>query len=199
MRVGLALISALASRAAVRARLGGGTEVRMEFGGPRGSVAPLAVAGRGADAPGALHGDVVVQLTPPSLLDGVLGRVMPIVAARAHFTVERTSDLQLVADELSAIAQSVAPLQSIGFALTAGERRLTLQLGPLPAGTLARYSAGVAERGGGVTLRTLADELRAVPSGSEEVLAVVLSGRHRPRALRCVASGSGGQLAQPGQ
>jgi serine/threonine-protein kinase RsbW len=135
MRVGIPLISALADRAEFISPPEGGTEVRMAFG----SISPASMcSGDGshpAALPGPLSGDVVGFLCPAELLSAVLGRASAAVATRAHFTVDRHSDLQLVADDVAARVRRATPGAAIGFSLAARDRSVQLAIGPLPAGT----------------------------------------------------------------
>jgi serine/threonine-protein kinase RsbW len=173
MRVGLALISALAARVQVESRGGGGTEVRMSFV----DVGPLRDPGSsqtaaidlGAGAPALLRGDVVVRLAPVGLLDGVLARVADVIAARAHLSVDRHSDLQLVADELAALTAAEPAPQAVGLAIAARRQRLDLELGPLRPGTWERF------RRDRVTLERLTEHVEAVPAGGGELLRVGLT------------------------
>src|SRR5581483_5257946 len=85
--------------------------------------------GRGSE------GDVVVSLSPVALLTGVLGRLARTLAATAHFSLDRFSDVYLVTDTLAAHAATAASGSRIGARLSAQERRLELTVGPFRPGT----------------------------------------------------------------
>lgn len=145
MGVGLAVISALADRAEFISPPDGGTEVRMAFTGRGSAIRPLESSQNGAPATGLpvhLDGDVVVTVWPVALLAGVLGRVARAVAARTQLPIDRFSDIYLVADAIAAFAQSAASATEITFAVTGGERRVELTVGPFPAGDGARLLDG---------------------------------------------------------
>jgi hypothetical protein len=96
MGVGLAVISALAARAEFLSVPGGGTEVRMSFSraGPgRQGLGRAVESEPGEEPPIRLSGDVVLTVTPVSLLTGSLGRLARAVAAGARFSLDRFSDV----------------------------------------------------------------------------------------------------------
>jgi hypothetical protein len=163
MGVGLAVISALANRAEFISEPGGGTTVRMSFAGGSSELDQIA---RGAQTtePPHLSGDVVATVTPVSLLAGVLGRAARATAARAHFTVDRFSELGLVTDALGAQAEQSADGAPIGFSITSAPRRLELAIGPLRSGTRPTQA-----------LELLADELKVEPADGHELIRVVVT------------------------
>jgi anti-sigma regulatory factor (Ser/Thr protein kinase) len=137
MRVGIPLISALADRAEFWSVAGQGTEVRMAFAGAGVGVRPGARVSGTLTERGSLHGDVVAFLSPSSLLSGVLGRVCAVLAARAHFSVDRHSDLERVTDAIAAHVRAATADGAVGFAVVVLERWLELSIGPLPPGSTA--------------------------------------------------------------
>jgi serine/threonine-protein kinase RsbW len=145
MGVGLGVISALADRAEFISPPDGGTEVRMAFTSRGSAIRPLEPSHNGAPATGLpvhLDGDVVVTVWPVALLAGVLGRVARAVAARTQLPVDRFSDIYLVSDAITAFVQSAASVTEITFAVTGGQRRVELTVGPFPAGDGARLLDG---------------------------------------------------------
>jgi anti-sigma regulatory factor (Ser/Thr protein kinase) len=163
MGVGLAVISALATRAEFVSEPDGGTTVRMSF---TGGSAELGWTGQHAPS-GAmfeLSGDVVATVTPVALLAGVLGRAARATAARAHFTVDRFSELGLVTDALGAHAVQSSDGTPVGFSIQSAPRRLELAIGPLRSGTPPAPA-----------LQQLTDDLRVEPAGAHELLRVVVS------------------------
>jgi anti-sigma regulatory factor (Ser/Thr protein kinase) len=174
MGVGLAIISALTDRAEF-AGPAGGTAVRMSFGHPGPATAVL-------DHTPGLAGDIIVTLSPVALLRGILGRVARTDAAAARFSLDRFSDLFLVADAISAFAESSAAGPRISFAAVAATRRLELTIGPFRLGSGEALTNGDRFEGRGFPLSLLADELTIEREGDSEMLRVVLTD-HRVRVL----------------
>lgn len=148
------------------AAVGGGSEVRMSFAAPHlhplatdlpdrlRSLSPRFAPGRQPDAgkpnvrpadggagevPGAgvrPRSTIEVELAPTRLARTVLPRLMYVLAARAHFTVDRLSDLQLLADVLVGRIEGMAngpALLGISLDLLSAHE-LQLCLGPLVLG-----------------------------------------------------------------
>jgi serine/threonine-protein kinase RsbW len=180
MGLGLAVISALADVAQFQSEESG-TAVRMVFG-PRQTPIRLPAhspAGQpgGELASGAMGGDVRGRVAPPALLGGVLGRIARALAAGAHFSLDRFSDLYLIADELAAHADSAASHGELEFAITAIPGRLELMIGRLRDGTVQRLTHEHGPRS--FPLIKLVDEISAVPDAAGELLRVVVADRHR--------------------
>jgi anti-sigma regulatory factor (Ser/Thr protein kinase) len=161
LKVGLALMSALADRAEFSSVPDGGTEVRLSFGNQdRGlRVALPGRLGEGdessawqAELHSGLADDVVLTVSPVALLAPVLGHIGRALAPSAGFSPQRCSDVYLLSEVLGAHAEAAAETDSISVALGARDRRLEFALAPLRSGTSARLErAGPAER-----LKTLA-------------------------------------------
>lgn len=176
MGIGLAVIRALAERAEFQTLPAGGTEVQMSFvrdvtvlplprGQPRGAVDSPMVE---------LSGDVVVTLTPISLLTYMLPRISRIVAAHSHFTVDRVSDLDAVAEAIATQAARRAAGESIRFSIDASSRRLALTVGPLRQQATSRATAGESADGPRASLAALVDELAVETVKGYELLRVVI-------------------------
>ncbi|HWF26017.1 MAG TPA: ATP-binding protein [Solirubrobacteraceae bacterium] len=183
MGVGLAVISALADRAEFISPPDGGTEVRMVFNVRGAAIRSLGVSQDEAPATGAcvqLSGDVVATVWPAGLLAGVLGRVARAVAARTQLSLDRFSDIYLVTDAIAAFAQSGGSDGAITFAVTGGDRRVELTVGPFPAGDGARLLDGglSSELGSPIAVRVGALALEGV--NDFELVRVVIDDR-RPR------------------
>jgi anti-sigma regulatory factor (Ser/Thr protein kinase) len=176
MGVGLAVISALADRAEFESVPEGGTAVRMEFS-DRGSgikqLEPTGAAGVSAD-PLQLSGDVVVRLSSPMLLPGVLGRIARAAAAVANFSLDRFSDLYLITDEISAHAESAAGTSGISFSIAAHAGQLDLTIGPFATGSSARLSGTDQASAHAFPLTRLVDRLSVESDGATELLSVVV-------------------------
>ena len=178
MGVGLAVISALADRSEFVTPPDGGTEVRMSFSGRATKPAlERAELQDGHDWPKNLDGDVVARVSSTQLLKGVLGRVARAMAAQAHFTVDRFSELYPVTDALAAHARAAASSRGIGFAIARGNRRIELTIGKFRNGSSAGLSQ---ETEPASPIKLLADEVSVERDGASEVLRVVVSDPTRP-------------------
>jgi hypothetical protein len=173
MGVGLAVISALSDRSEFVNLPGGGTEVRMSFTGrPTKQALERRASQNGHDWPKHLDGDVVARVSSAELLKGVLGRLARAMAAQAHFSVDRFSEIYPVTDALAAHAQAAASSTGIGFAIVGGSRRIELTIGKFRPGS----SAGLREETETASpLKLLADEVSVEPDGDSELLRVVVA------------------------
>jgi serine/threonine-protein kinase RsbW len=171
--IGLSIIQALAPRVEFRDVPGGGTEVRMEFATP--NARPLEQLEGGAFAPPALTSAELattsgVALAPSALAGKVLPRVVCVLAARAHFTTDRISDAELVADELVSQAFSWSANSHLTVAVSVEPRELELRVGPLRLGG-AQQLIDRAESGAGTAvIEKLTDDRRVASAGAEETL-----------------------------
>jgi anti-sigma regulatory factor (Ser/Thr protein kinase) len=143
MGVGLAVISALANKAEFESSPGEGTEVRMSFvprdGADVATLVPRA-AGRGARIE--LAGDLVATVSPPELVQPVLGRLLRAVAAGAHFTVDRLAGLHRLAAAIGQRATDATAAGTVSFAIIGRPREIQLRVGPLPPGSGTRLFGG---------------------------------------------------------
>lgn len=175
--VGFAVIGALAGSSDCRSTPGGGTEVHMVFNRRPAEVPPVAVLedpGTVEAAVGA-EGGVVMSVAPVELLAGILGRVAGCVAAEAHFSIDRYSDLYLVTDGVAAHARDHASGGRITAALAARPREINLIVGPLVAGTAAELQSG---RGPAPQLLSLlVDDMAIEPRDGVEALRLMLVDR----------------------
>jgi serine/threonine-protein kinase RsbW len=187
LKVGLALMSAVADRAEFIRVPDGGTEVRLAF---RGAVdaartskqpAPAAVATAEtwqARLPSGLSGDVVLTVSPVELLAPVLGRIGRALAPSAGFSLDRCADVYLVTDALGAHAERAAESTTISVALGARDRRLEFVLAPLRSGTSGRLDL----EGSSATPEaptTLIDQLTVSSDNGHETLRVAMSDHRR--------------------
>jgi hypothetical protein len=139
-------MSALADRAEFINVPDGGTEVRLAFRnaelGQRlagsGSVDQLeldpALAWGPAGPPG-LTGEVILTVSPVTLLGPVLGRIGRTLAPSAGFSLARCYDVYLLTDALGVHAERAAQTSSITVALGTRDRRLEFAVSPLRVGT----------------------------------------------------------------
>jgi hypothetical protein len=121
---------------------------------------------------------VAVSLSPVALVSGVLGRLARALAASAHFSLDRFSDVYLITDALAAHVAVAAEGPRISCRLLGSQRRLELTVGPFKGGTAERLLASTPGRPS-AALVLLSDELTAESDGDGEFLHVVLIDRRR--------------------
>lgn len=179
--IGLSVIRALAQDVRFASAPGDGTEVEMDFSvtreGRRLLTLPAAATPDGS-LPAATEGEVVVSLSPVTLLPGVLGRLARTLAATAHFSLDRFSDVYLVTDTLAAHAASAAAGDRIEAHVRAQDRRLELVVGPFRPGTGSRLDIRASDHPAS-PLVLLSDEVSVVPDGDAERLKVVVIDHRR--------------------
>jgi serine/threonine-protein kinase RsbW len=189
LKVGLALISAVADRAEFVRVPEGGTEVRLCFRPARpagaGPAARPTSQGEGdaaqawsARLPMGLSGDVVLTVSPVELLAPVLGRIGRALAPSAGFSLDRCADVYLVTDALGAHAERTAESTSISVALGAQDQRLEFALAPLRTGA-SRPLDGAAPDRRPEPLASLADELSVSVVNGHETLRVAMRDHRR--------------------
>ncbi len=183
--IGLSVIRALTEDVQFSSAPGGGTEVRMDFSvrrdGRKLFEAPPAASSDADMTPsqdGEGEGEVIVSLSPVTLLPGVLGRLARTLAATAHFSLDRFSDVYLVTDTLAAHASTAAEGQRIEARLSAQDRRLELVVGPFRKGTGSRLDAQAADHPAS-PLVLLSDQVSVQEAGDAELLRVVVIDHRR--------------------
>jgi serine/threonine-protein kinase RsbW len=180
MGVGLAVISALADRAEFLSGPDGGTDVRMSFtrGGAGLELADGSLGASSGSDPIDLPGDVVLSLSPVSILAPVFGRLTRAIAAGKHFSVDRFSDLYPIADAIAAHAQrSAADGRPITVSINSENRRIEMALAPFEAGSGSRLESATGDQPGSAPLAGLADQLEVERLNGEELLRVVILDR----------------------
>jgi serine/threonine-protein kinase RsbW len=181
--IGLSVIRALTEDVQFSSAPGGGTEVRMDFSvrrdGRKLFEAPPVATGDADMTPAEkADGEVIVSLSPVTLLPGVLGRLARTLAATAHFSLDRFSDVYLVTDTLAAHASTAAEGERIEARLTAQDRRLELVVGPFRKGTGSRLDAQAADHPAS-PLVLLSDQVSVQEAGDAELLRVVVIDHRR--------------------
>jgi anti-sigma regulatory factor (Ser/Thr protein kinase) len=188
LKVGLALMSAVADRAEFTRAPDGGTEVRLCFRGAAGArTASEDMPGEAssppqvwrARLPTGLSGDIVLTVSPVELLAPVLGRIGRALAPSAGFSLDRCADVFLVTDALGAHAERAAESTSISVALGAHDQLLEFAVSPLRAGTsqrLDRVGRGVRRP---ESLASLTDELTVSDVNGHELLRVAMRDHRR--------------------
>jgi serine/threonine-protein kinase RsbW len=177
--IGLSVIQALTDRAEFRSATGGGTEVRMEFTTP-GARRPEQAAGASPDGLGREPGvTVLLAIAPPSLAERVLSRPVSALAARARFSIDRLSDVQLVTDALTAHAERAIDGDVLRLGVAVAVRSLELRFGPLAPGRAAQLVGASAVGGLAPLVETLADDVAVAPYGDGELLTLRLRDQTR--------------------
>jgi len=171
--IGLSIIQALAPRVEFKDVDGGGTEVRMEFATPsaqalhwqrrNGFQRPTVAQSQLATTTG-------VAVGPDTLARKVLPRVMCVLAARAHFTTDRISDTELVADALVSDAFAPSTGDHLNVSVTVEPRSLELRVGPLDSGSAERVIASSPAEGVAPVIERLTDNRRIASEGPSEML-----------------------------
>jgi anti-sigma regulatory factor (Ser/Thr protein kinase) len=174
--IGLSVIRALTETVVIEGGDDGGTRVEMSFaaereGAPLLELPPRAGPSRGLPRTG--QDEVVVSLSPVTLLAPVLGRLARTLAATAHFSLDRFSDVYLITDTLAAHAAMAAADERVDARLAAAERRVDLAVGPFRAGASGYLKAREGD-GGRPPLTLLTDEVSVEPAGDAECLRVVI-------------------------
>lgn len=181
--IGLSVIRALTEDVQFSSAPDGGTEVRMDFSvrrdGRKLFEAPPTATGDSDMTPAADgEGEVIVSLSPVTLLPGVLGRLARTLAATAHFSLDRFSDVYLVTDTLAAHAATAAEGHRIEARLTAEDRRLELVVGPFRKGTGSRLDVQASDHPAS-PLVLLSDQVSVQDAGDAELLRVVVIDHRR--------------------
>lgn len=187
--IGLTAIHALTHHLGVRRPADGGTEVAMEFatlgarppqplGEPEFVLPAIASTVCGPT--------VTLAVTPGGdLARTVLPRLMCGLAARAHFSTDRLSDVHLVGDAIG--ASDGASLQ---IAAGVEPRALELRVGPLQRGRGQRLVADSSLDGLGPVIAKLADRCQIESAGLYEVLALRLTDDRGPTRDAAFRSGT---------
>jgi anti-sigma regulatory factor (Ser/Thr protein kinase) len=188
LKVGLALMSAVADRAEFVGVPEGGTEVRLCFrraGGASGVPSRPASHTAGdpgqagyARLPSGLSGDVILTVSPVELLGPVLGRIGRALAPSAGFSLDRCADVYLVTDALGAHVERAAESTSISVALGAQDQLLEFAVSPLRIGASRRLDGARPHRGP-ASLASLTDELTVSDVNGHETLRVAMRDHRR--------------------
>lgn len=181
LEIGLPVILALAERVELAHPSDGGTEVLMRFrvpgaaalarlpepahAGPEGRPAAALVATPGEEivVPG-FEAEVRVSFSNADLAAAILPRIAAALAARAHFSADRVSDVQLLSDSIAAHAFRALDGSNLEVGLATGRRELGMQVGPLLHGGSRRIGL----------LDQLADRHEVTEIGPAEVLVLRL-------------------------
>ncbi|HTA96215.1 MAG TPA: ATP-binding protein [Solirubrobacteraceae bacterium] len=154
-----------------------GTDVKMWFNAPQaGVLAPLRADGGQAHTL-ALPGipTTTICIAPVSLARTILPRLMITLAAHAHFSTDRISDAQLLADALVEHAQAAISGEELSIDVTVEPRDLELHISPLSVGRAQQLieQSELGELGG--VIEQLADRHEVLSTGAHETLTLRLS------------------------
>jgi len=176
--IGLHVIQTLAHGVELKDGANGGTEVWMEFAAANAGSLELPPEGRPGVPTLALPGaptTTTICIAPITLARTVLPRLVIALAARAHFSTDRISDAQMLADALAAHAHKAVSGDKLSIDVVVEPRDLELQISPLEIGR-AQHLIGESELDGlGRVIEKLADRHRVVSVGSHETLTLGLS------------------------
>jgi anti-sigma regulatory factor (Ser/Thr protein kinase) len=133
--IGLHVIRTLARESTFAEPSGGGTSVDMLFAacGVRALDSSLA-AGPDLDLADMPCVAAAVSLAPVGLAKAVMPRLAGALAARAHFSTDRLSDVQLLADALAAHAAKAVCEQHVSLGVGVRPREMELRIAPLRTG-----------------------------------------------------------------
>jgi serine/threonine-protein kinase RsbW len=173
--IGLPVIGALSSEVHFTAPARGGTEVRMELAAS--AAAPLAPLAGGERRSLAAARDepsdtIDLSVAPTALARAVLPRVLSALAARAHFSTDRISDVQLVADALATNAGDSIAGTHLDVGVTVAPRNLELRVGPLHSGRGESLVTAAAD-GLAPVVERLTDDAKSVPSAGDDTAEVL--------------------------
>jgi serine/threonine-protein kinase RsbW len=171
--IGLPVIAALTQRVDFGETTGGGSEVRMQFQTP--SVRELAPApGEGFELPPFLEIDnartATVRVAPAPLARAIVPRLLAVLAARAHFSTDRISDTQLLADAIVAHAAEAVSGSHLGLTVSVELRALEVSVGPLVSGRAVGLVRQADLDELGPLLEKLADRHEVLSAGSHDML-----------------------------
>jgi serine/threonine-protein kinase RsbW len=176
--IGIPVIQALSDEVEFTEPPGGGTEVRMGFaaaevGGLRAPTREQAQASpEPQDAATAL-----ISIAPAELARTVVPRLLCALAARAHFSTDRISDSQLLADALVAHASDSMADGCLSIAVNVEPRQIELRVGPLASGRAERLVLDSDMEGLGRVLEKLADNHGVTSSAEHDTLTLQLLDR----------------------
>jgi serine/threonine-protein kinase RsbW len=133
--IGLHVIETLAHEVEFRQPPSGGTEVRMAFSLPVEALDPCSdERGLATLALSSTPSTAMFSIAPLSLARTILPRLVSALAARAHFSTDRISDAQLLADALAAHAPGAISGDQLSVGVNVGPREIELHIAPLTSG-----------------------------------------------------------------
>jgi hypothetical protein len=148
----------------------------MWFDAPQvGALAPQRSDGHQAHTLALCGTTTTICIAPISLARTILPRLMITLAAHAHFSTDRISDAQLLADALVEHAQAAISGEQLSIDVTVEPRDLKLHISPLSIGRAQRLikHSELGELGG--VIEQLTDRQEVLSTGAHETLTLRLS------------------------
>ncbi|HEV3094277.1 MAG TPA: ATP-binding protein [Solirubrobacteraceae bacterium] len=180
--LGLHVIRTLARRVEFDHPPGGGTRVSMELAAHGlHALHPGLAGGPDLDLTGMMpRFAAAVSVAPARLAQAVLPRLACALAARAHFSTDRLSDVQLLTDALAAHAVKAVCAHHVSLGVSVQPRDLELRIAPLRLGQAEGLVRASDLDGLGRVIETLADRHHILAGESHETLALCMLDRRAP-------------------
>lgn len=179
--IGLHVIRTLAREARFDEPPGGGTRVGLTL-----AARGLRPAGEGVaggpelDLAEMPNYAAAVSIAPVGLAKAIVPRLAVALAARAHFSTDRLSDVQLLGDAVAAHAVKAVCDRHVSFGILAHTRDLELRIAPLALGQADGLVRASDLDGLGRVIEKLADRHHILAAEAHETLALsVLDPRSR--------------------
>jgi len=176
--IGVPVIQALTQSVEFSSIEGAGTEVRMRFAA-QGTMALESPPELAPELPDVVQAELAktlgIAIAPMGLARAILPRLLCVLAARAHFSTDRISDAQLMADAL--VAQTPASIAGgrLGVGVSVQPRNLELHVGPLRTSRTVWRIVDCTVAGLSPVVEKLVNQLGVVAVGSSEALSLRLS------------------------
>jgi anti-sigma regulatory factor (Ser/Thr protein kinase) len=171
--IGLHVIRTLARETRLSEPAGGGTSVDMEFAadGLR-ALRPALAGGPDADLADMPRFAAAVSVAPASLARAVVPRLAVALAVRAHFSIDRLSDVQMLADALAEHAVKAVCEQHVSMGVGVRPRDLELRIAPLRTGQAEGLVSASDLDGLGRVIEKLTDRHDIIAGEAHETLAL---------------------------
>jgi serine/threonine-protein kinase RsbW len=171
--IGLHVIRTLAQWTSVERPPGAGTRVSMEFLA-RGldAMSPRLRSGPDLDLSEMPRFAAAISIAPVRLARAIVPRLAYTLAARAHFSTDRLSDVQLLADALSVHARKAVCEQHVSLGIGVQPRDLRLSVAPLRIGQGQHLLSASDLNGLGNVIEKLADHHDINACETHETLAL---------------------------
>lgn len=176
--IGLHVIETLAHEVRFERSPGGGTEVQMRFSLPVEAFEPR--SDERALATLALSktpSTSMFSIAPLSLARTILPRLVSALAARAHFSTDRISDAQLLADALAAHAAGALSGDQLSVGVNVEPREIELHIAPLTIGAAQHLLEDSELDRLGSIIEKLTDRRHVATIGPFEALTLALRDR----------------------
>ncbi|HEX5308537.1 MAG TPA: ATP-binding protein [Solirubrobacteraceae bacterium] len=179
--IGLHVIRTLARDARFDEPPGGGTRVRLTFAARGTRPAGEGVAGGPElDLTEMPNYAAAVSIAPVGLAKAIVPRLAVALAARAHFSTDRLSDVQLLSDAVADHAVKAVCDRHVSFGILAQPRDLELRIAPLALGQADGLVRASQLDGLGRVIEKLVDRHHILAAEAHETLALsVLDPRSR--------------------